>query len=633
MGADTRSRSRSRTRARPGSEGANVLISQLEGLVGNAQADSTKSGSSASASTNAGRTTGTGGASGSSGGPLPNSRQMFGIGKQMFRFDARNSPDLPMAYQHLVGSLPEPYLRKLFAAFHTALTTLLGDSHSKTKDSGLDLAEASQALCGFFSNSPLLCRIVYSTDWISSLAAVYDRLLLDKNKNADVVLSSISFLLLDGMTWTFKGGSSGVEDSLLQAIRAMEEQSTDCLGHLQRWQATHEPFRRTLQSELRRSPALAKGHDDEANLHQLREYILNMLESAEHQQQQHRPTPAVAALDNRKSTTTSQTARRDKSKPVSAADELERRIQQVKQILPEFGEGFLESALSLYQGDVEATVSTLLQDQSEYPTSLRVLDKTLPRRRKERSTEEAEESEQARQLVKERVAMEEQREQERYKALLYMAEREREARELQQQQDHQREIQDENQQLLVADHNEYDDDYDDQYDDIDVKLGGADVGMYDFEQVKMYNQAAKQEEAEASFWEQNRNTNRQPNPNTQNKHASTANDGGQGKQYRGPDKIKGGRVIGADGKVVKNSRGHGKKKPGNATNSNTTHNGSDKSNANGQNQNQNQTKVNSSAGPPAQKGKPKTAKPKSNNRINRQRDKKQKAQGVFGAQN
>ena len=38
-----------------------------------------------------------------------------------------------MAYQHLIESLPETYLKKLFAVYQTALTTLLRDSKCKSK--------------------------------------------------------------------------------------------------------------------------------------------------------------------------------------------------------------------------------------------------------------------------------------------------------------------------------------------------------------------------------------------------------------------------------------------------------------------------------------------------------------------
>jgi hypothetical protein len=335
-----------------------------------------------------------------------------------------------------------------------------------------------------------------------------------------------------------------------------------------------------------------------------------MLESAREQ----KPVPtAISSTDN--TATKSRASQTPAPKAVSAADELERRIHQVKQILPEFGEGFIETALSLYQGNVETTVSILLNDSSQYPTTLRVLDRSLPRRRKERSREEAEESAKARQIVKERVAVEATQEEERYKALLYVSKQNREAAEQE-----------------VGTKNEYDDDYDDQYDEIDVKLGGADNGFYDFEQVKLYNQVVRADEAEDSFWEENRNANKTS--------SNTPAANGE-KQYRGPDKIKGGRVIGPDGKIVK-KQGGGKK-----TKNNNASGGGQNATKQQQQQlpgNQNATKQQKQPQQPGkpnnvpdqssqqQKGDKPRTKPKSNNRTNRQRDKKQKAQGTFGVQ-
>ena len=105
----------------------------------------------------------------------------------------------------------------------------------------------------------------------------------------------------------------------------------------------------------------------------------------------------------------------------------------------------------------------------------------------------------------------------------------------------------------------------------------------------------------------------------------------EGKQYRGPDKIKGGRVIGPDGKVVR--------KPGGARGTqvkvNTVGGGqgpSKQSNIGSSNGDGKITGVQTNSLPQQpNQGKPRT-KPKSENRINRQRDKKQKAQGTFGAE-
>jgi hypothetical protein len=576
---------------------------------------------------------------------LPSTQQLYAIGGILFRIRRKHQQDssdiLYTAYQQLIDSLPESYLTRVFETYKKATTMLLESvSESSMME---DLISATEALSGLFSNSPRLCQLAlaFSNEWMSILAAVYDAFVLKDastttttTSQQNVVLSSVSFLLLDGLVLN-KGNSTTtttttttIEARLLEVIQAIEQKSTDCLRDLQAWQSQSEPSNRTLARSVKKLPTPTKDDDD---VLQQREYILSMLESASQQQEAiHSSTRKTTAKRQH------QQQQRPAPKPVSAADELERRIQQVKQILPDFGEGFLETALSLYQGDVETTMSVLLNDPAQYPSALRVLDRNLPRRRKERSKEEAEESVKARQLVKERVALEHQQEEAKYKALVYMRAQERDAEEDPQQQQQQQ------QQVISTD--EYDDDYDDQYDEVDVKLGGAD-DVLDFEQVKLYNQVTRADEAEGSFWEDSRNTNRTNNSNNNNNNDNNAaagnNNNNNEKKFRGPDKIKGGRVVGPDGKIVK-KQGRGKKNNGNNSNPN---NGNQAPKQQSQQPQQQQGKNagdkqqqgknagdNQSSQQQQQKGKPKT-KPRSDNRVNRQRDKKQKAQGTFGAQN
>lgn len=527
---------------------------------------------------------------------LPSANQFYVIGGVLFRaFEGKQHDefDLRSSYQHLIDSIPDSYWQQTFQTYFTATKLVLEESSQNHLET---LIDATEALLGMLCNSAHLCQIAYSKEWMSLLASIYDRFILNDalQGHKETVLSSASFLLLDGL-FLRKDSQNQIEEQILETIRSIEEQSTDFLSDLQEWQSQSEPFRRTLENTIKKLPAPKDDDDDSI---QQREYILNMLESA----RQHEPTQAATVSPgnwNKLSSTTKPST----PKPVSAADEFERRIQQVKQILPDLGEGFIESALSLYQGNVETTVSILLNDPSQYPTSLRVLDKSLPRRRKERSNEEAEESAQARQIVKERIALEEQQEQQRYKALLYVESQQR----------------DPTMEQEMGRRDEYDDDYDDQYDDADAKIGGADDGLYDFEQVKIYNQVARAQEAEGSFWEENRNTNRETKKGSIGKNSED-----QEKQYRGPDKIKGGRIIGPDGKIVK-KQGRGKKNGKNVGGS-----GSQSLKP----QDLKTKEVGSNSNPNAQQkqgDKPRT-KPKSKNRINRQRDRKQKNQGVFGNQ-
>jgi hypothetical protein len=448
-----------------------------------------------------------------------------------------------------------------------------------------------------------------------------------------------------------------LEEALLEAIQLIEEQSVDCLRQLQWWQSQYEPYRRTLENCINKLSA-----KDEEQIQQ-REYILNMLETAKSQLPSTQiPRTAAASASSPQNNNKNRNNLKPPPQPTtSSVDELERRIQQVKQILPHLGEGFIETALSLSKGDVESTVSMLLNDPTQYPTTLRLLDPSLPRRKKDyHSLTEDDDAKVARQLVKERVALDEEREQERYKALLYVS-------------GQQDDIEDD---VIARTHRDskdiYDDDYDDQYDDVDVRLGSLDDGFtMDSDQVRLYNQVVREEESEDVFWEENRNTNRFPaaaaaaaskGNNDANADDSDGEGGDGGKQYRGPDKIRGGRVIGPDGKIVKkpgggktrnnNNKGGGGRGGGgnpnqnNNNNNNNKHqgrgggggrggaNGKNNNSANAGGQSNNNNNNNNQSGASSNNnttGKPRT-KPKADNRVNRQRDRKQKKQGAFGVQ-
>jgi hypothetical protein len=191
---------------------------------------------------------------------------------------------------------------------------------------------------------------------------------------------------------------------------------------------------------------------------------------------------------------------------------------------------------------------------------------------------------------------------------------------------------------LMSKDDEYNDDYDDQYDGIGDDggmaggIGGMDDGLYDVdvhnvhqkydrgsakneqEMWRKYNRLVKDVDSESAFWvsislvrsllflqsavlclrlthivygidlqEENRNTNREGRPNKSNggdnRKASTEGDdeeGNQEKQYRGPDKGRGGRVIGPDGRYLpiqrggKKGRGGGASTAADGTNNNNT---------------------------------------------------------------
>jgi hypothetical protein len=556
---------------------------------------------------------------------VPSLQQFYQTGLLLFQLGSSNSnnsnsnDDLSMAFRHLVDSIPDTLLQGTFYHLQEATralirTTTSNNNNNTSHADATKMIPTARSLAGLWTNSPRLCQVTYSNEWVSVLASLYDRMVLAKVSDQDrgSVLSCLSALFLDGLLLSSskQGSAPSVEESLLEAIAAMEEESTDCLRDLQLWQSQCEPFRRTLESSLQERAEDGDNHDEERM--QQREYILVMLESARQvAASSSMYTPTTGAKPSNKTNV--------KSK-ASSTDELDRRIKQVKQILPHLGEGFIEAALSLYQADVETTVATLLNDPSQYPSALRIMDPTLPRRKREHNLrDDVADAEQARQIVKERVALEEEREAQRYKALMYVTSQQK----------------DPEQQERAAVHNtfkdEYNDDYDDQYDEVDIRLGGADDGFtmdMDFEQVKLYNQLVRDDEKEDSFWEETRNMNRNQHRSKSPKNNDDDDDDGGGKQYRGPDKIRGGRVIGPDGKIMK--------KPGGTRNRNNSKKApvqpsqgvGGKSNNNNGAQPSNGTQTQQ---PGANNKKPKT-KPKSDNRVNRRRDQKQRKQGNFGVQ-
>mmetsp|Transcript_10727 Transcript_10727/g.27106 ORF Transcript_10727/g.27106 Transcript_10727/m.27106 type:complete len:636 (-) Transcript_10727:1627-3534(-) len=608
---------------------------------------------------------------------LPSLQQLYRVGLVLFRIlqqkrsdqKSIDSDSVVAAYKEVIESLPDSSIQSLFADLRRALQTI-NHSHTNVQDLGLAV-QSIQGLMGAFSDSDSqtcrknesnsrLCRVVYESAWISTLSSIYDRFIVfEKQHNGELtqkelestqqgILSCLSRLLLDGLILN-ESSTIQLEESLLDAIRCMEEASTDVLRDLQDWQTKHEPFQRNLEESLR-SINMANDDDDETlEKAQQREYILSMLESA-------RAEPSSMAIPIVGSETPKTTRVAPKKPPPPAKEtELDRRVKQVLHILPHFGEGFAEVALGLHKGDVEATVATLLNHptdgsaaSSNYPKALSVLDPKLPRRKREFKTyqtqeEEAQSAEEARTNVKERMALEEKQRQDQYEALVVVTSQQEEQQRQQQQQpkttasplpEKQLTRKELRQQKLkqLRKRSEYDDDYDDQYDEIDIKLGAADDGFTSdnmtFEQVKLYNQVLQEDESDTAFWESNRNQNKTKNAAREKKF--------------GPDKIKGGRVIGADGKIVRKPGGAKKKKSNNNNNNNNA-------TASGQQNNNNSNSNKGSGGNPkasnnsnssnnnnpttnnGNKKKPKT-KPRTDNRVNRQRDRKMKKQGAFGVQ-
>jgi hypothetical protein len=158
--------------------------------------------------------------------------------------------------------------------------------------------------------------------------------------------------------------------------------------------------------------------------------------------------------------------------PKDPAVEIRRRVQQVRDVLSDLGEGYIETVLSYFQGDVQRTIAALLEgDASELPPALRMIDQKLPARRRETPKRLEEADDEARRIVKERLAEQDRKEEAEAVAFNTVL-------------------------------GEYDDDYDDQYDGMDggEALGNADSGLYDYDMIRTYNKVALQIEREDAFW-------------------------------------------------------------------------------------------------------------------------------------
>lgn len=241
-------------------------------------------------------------------------------------------------------------------------------------------------------------------------------------------------------------------------------------------------------------------------------------------------------------------------------------IDQIKQIFPDLGEGYIEMALQLYGMNVDETVTRLLDPSSLHPR-LRVIDKKLPRANsKKLSNLEDEEAKAAQKRYLREMD-------ERAERDAYIAERMNRSLNLKPRSaKRDPDIDSEYDPLKIetnADDDPYNDDYDDQYDDMGdqhVDVGpGALSNDVDYDSVRRYNAMVKEEENEGSFWENSKNSNRQQTVKKSIKadkeYADTQELDEEGKDGEsspnrnwGPDKIKGGRVLGPDGKPLSRPR-------------------------------------------------------------------------------
>ena len=439
----------------------------------------------------------------------------------------------------ILKSLPKDYVAYLWSFITDSFLSILSTHRKQSEDSSDDADNINGAilsLCGCLMHSFDACQHAFCTCLCEYLVSLYhyrqslllqthSTLSLKQEENQTMILCLLSYLIVHGLILPLKYSASSLDpderlqslmETILQCFVPSDSQSF-CLGDLFRYQ--QEERRRSLLSIQRIVvdpfftivDAIIEAFPQESAQ---RDYLIQVIESAPISTVSISSLPSESLIDVPFSPRSSAI--------MEYSSSLERNIDQVHTILAHLGLGYIEVALSCYNNDPERTIATLLEsemDPSILHPRIRDLDTALPAKKDDTLVDLA--NVESRNIQKARVqAMD--------------AKYEKEAHQLD----------------MVMRQDEYDDDYNDQYDDIDV--GGDDNGMYDLDldAIRTYNRIAREIESEDSFWNEMKNTNQKSSStNTNNtEHES------EEKKYVGPDKGKGGRVIGPDGRFVKSSQ-------------------------------------------------------------------------------
>jgi len=559
---------------------------------------------------------------------LPSSITIYQTGRVLYTSchtnnninDDSRATILQSSFDTMISSLPNNYMHKLLQKLHlayasmilsyakssttscptlSAITSMIGKSShaAATEISEQDIIEGTESLCGIYLSSQHCCMLHNNSDNGSSrkelelvfisLSWVYDFITSNEKKTGiddgsltmqTSILKTLSALLVHGCGLTV--GKSFEEDQ--------DEQLSSIMTVIQNIQSALGEYNCALGDMLDNSVVVLK--EDEQFDKALRnkfeasdmsqppqlQYLLAMLRASPKSSDK---KPPSSTIDSNVATT-SQTE--TISKPETQQTMTDIQIEHIKSILPVLGEGYIEEALKCYNHDVERTLEALLQvseggQNSNIHPRLLTIPNNLPRKLKEsadqysanvnlhRGNSAKDDGKEHLQVQKKHIRhVEQQAEEEAFlidsvsRSLggLRVAE------------------DDEDDELISGMKDEYNDDYDDQYDGIgDGGLGDMDDGLYDVDvhnvhqkydrggakndqqMWRKYNNLIKDVDSESQFWEDNRNTNR-----------TGSNQTGGNKNF-GPDKGRGGRVIGPDGKYLPIKRG-GKKGKGQPANNN-----------------------------------------------------------------
>ena len=513
-----------------------------------------------------------------------------------------HSDDLINSFDDMMSSLPRILLHNLHLAYASlilsysksastmlcpaisAINAIIKKPLIKSSVSWKDIMEGTESLCGIYISSVNACQCCRGElDLVfASLSWVYDSISKEKGGDSNImqtlILKTLSRLLVHGLLYNGKGEEEEESDVQLSNIMTVIQniQSYNCaLGDM----LNLNDYLGGEQSFV--NATLSKFEQKDASQTPQLQYLMAMLESSSKSSIKKLPSitndptsktePAVIDLKPSKQTMT------------------DIQIDHIKSVLPTLGEGYIEEALKCYNHDVERTLEALLEaseggGHNIHPRLL-TLPSNLPRKMKEnveqysanvdlhRGATRKEDGKEHVKVQKQHIKhVEQQAEAEAF--LIENVSRSLGGIHVDE------EDADDNDEFGIGMHDEYDDDYDDQYDGIGDDggatggIGGMDEGLYDVDihnvhqridrggakneqqMWRQYNTLIKDVESEGKFWEDSRNLNRKGGyPGKSQGNGGGDEQGDEGKQYRGPDKGKGGRLIGPDGKYLPIKRG------------------------------------------------------------------------------
>jgi len=361
------------------------------------------------------------------------------------------------------------------------------------------------------------------------------------------------------------------------------------------------------------SMLISKFHDNNDEAPPQLKYLLAMLRASPRSKKEEPFTTNISNQQQQqqtKPTSTTPSSSNNNIRGEGVHSLLDEQIDQIKSILPTLGEGYIEEALKCYNHDVDQTLMALLDSNNSSNSNSNIhprllsIPTNLPRKLRNtvdkysanvnlhrgNNVQKHNDGKEFVALQKEYIKQNERiAEEEAY--LIEQISRNLVINEPPPAPESSRSSR------LIGGGDEYNDEYDDQYDGIGGDAGGggvADVGLYDVDnneynpyaqkqqqysrsgggglaynnneqqmKMKKYNSLIKGIDAEGEFWWCNRNTNRGGSINKATKQDGRGgqeedDDGGGARNRFGLDKGRGGRVIGPDGKYLRNSNSHGR---------------------------------------------------------------------------